>query len=546
MATSLRRRDFLRYGSLGGALALRPSGLTAEARGARSERAPEPGAAAFEFEEATLDGLQEGMQSGALTSRRLTQAYLARIEALDRQGPALHHVIEINPDALGIADALDAERRAKGPRGPLHGIPLLLKDNVDTADRTTTTAGSLALEGSVPPRDSFVAERLRAAGAVLLGKANLSEWANIRSNRSSSGWSARGGQTKNPYVLDRNPCGSSSGSGAAVSANLCAVAIGTETDGSIVCPSSANGIVGIKPTLGLVSRSGIIPIAHSQDTAGPMARSVRDAAILLAALTGVDPRDAATSDSRGHVAGDYASSLDPEGLNGARIGVARKLFGFHRMVDPVLEESLAEMKRRGAVLVDPADIPHLGEYDESELTVLLYELKADLNAYLASLGAEAPVKTLEDVIRFNEANAEREMPYFGQELFVRAQEKGPLTSAEYREALEKNRRLSRSEGLDAVMEQHKLDAIVAPTGGPAWLTDLVNGDHFGGGSSTAPAVAGYPNISVPAGFVFGLPVGLSFIGRAWSEPTLLKLAYGFEQATRNRRAPRFLPTAELG
>lgn len=541
------RRDFLRYGAVGGALAISGFPRGSDAGGPDPDlRERQDASAPFEFEEATIAALQERMQSGALTARGLTAAYLARIEALDRKGASLHSVIETNPDALAIAEALDAERKAKGPRGPLHGIPVLLKDNVDTADRTTTTAGSLALEGSIPLRDSVVAERLRAAGAVLLGKANLSEWANIRSSRSTSGWSARGGQARNPYVLDRNPCGSSSGSGAAVAANLCAVAIGTETDGSIVCPSSANGIVGVKPTLGLVSRSGIIPIAHSQDTAGPMVRSVRDAAILLGAVAGVDPRDSATSGSRGRAAADYTASLDRAGLQGARLGVARKLFGFHRAVDRVLEEALAEMKRRGAVLVDPADIPHLGEYDESELTVLLYELKADLNAYLAALGPKAKVRTLEDVIRFNDAHADREMPYFGQELFVKAQEKGPLTTPEYREALANNQRLARAEGLDAVMDQHRLDAVVAPTGGPAWITDLVNGDHFGGGSSTAPAVAGYPNVTVPAGFVFGLPVGISFIGRPWSEPTLLRLAYAFEQATNHRRPPRFLPTAELG
>jgi amidase len=531
--SSPTRRDFLRLGSMGGALALSRGG------------APLASPAAFEFEEATLEDLQRRMAAGTLTARRLTAAYLSRIAALDGKGPALHHVIETSPDALKVAEALDAERRAKGARGPLHGIPILLKDNVGTADKMTTTAGSLALAGSIPPRDATVARKLREAGAVLLGKANLSEWANIRSNRSSSGWSARGGQAKNPYVLDRNPCGSSSGSAAAVAANLCALAIGTETDGSIVCPSSANGIVGIKPTLGLVSRAGIIPIAHSQDTAGPMARTVRDAAVLLGALVGVDDRDLATAEAASRGGSDYTRFLDADGLRGARIGVVRKSFGFNPRVDRLMEDALAEMVRRGAVLVDPADIPHAGEYDDSELEVLLFELKADLAAYLQALGPAAPVKTLADVIAFNEAHRAEEMPYFGQELFVKAEEKGPLTTPAYRDALEKNQRLSRAEGLDAVMDQHRLDALVAPTGGPAWTTDLVNGDHFSGGSSTAPAVAGYPNVNVPVGNIYGLPVGISFIGRAWSESTLLKLAFAFEQATHFRRPPRFLPTVDL-
>ena len=543
MTKHIGRRDFLRYGAIGGAI-----GLAARATGRwRVEAAAKPGktaASAVALEEATIDSLQDQMKAGTLTARRLTQAYLDRIEALDRKGPALRSVIETNPEALAIADGFDAERKAKGPRGPLHGIPILLKDNLDTADRMTTTAGSLALAGSIPLRDSFVAERLREAGAVLLGKANLSEWANIRSSHSSSGWSGRGGQCRNPYALDRNPCGSSSGSGSAVSANLCAAAIGTETDGSIVCPSNANGLVGIKPTLGLVSRAGIIPIAHSQDTAGPMTRTVRDGAILLAAIAGVDPRDAATADA-GRAPKDYASFLDEAGLRGARIGVARKFFGFHAAVDRVMEGALAEMKRRGAELVDPADIPHTGEYDESELTVLLYELKADLNAYLGSLGPKAPVRTLADVIAFNEAHRTEEMPYFGQDLFIKAQEKGPLSDLAYVEALARNRRLAALEGIDAVMGKEKLDAIVAPTGGPAWMTDLVDGDHFGGGLSTPPAVAGYPHVTVPAGYVFGLPVGISFVGRAWSEPTLIKLAYAFEQATHARRAPRLLPNADL-
>jgi amidase len=529
------RRRFLRMGAAGVAASF----VTLRARPSWS--ADEAG---FEVEEASIDALQAAMTAGRASARAITQAYLDRIERLDRKGPTLRSVLETNPDALSIADALDAERKAKGPRGPLHGVPILLKDNIDTHDRLTTTAGSLALEGSIPLRDSFVAERLRAAGAVVLGKTNMSEWANIRSNKSSSGWSARGGQCRNPYVLDRNPCGSSSGSGAAVAASLCAAAVGSETDGSIVCPANANGLVGVKPTLGLVSRAGIIPIAHSQDTAGPMARSVRDAALLLGVLAGVDPRDAATAAAKGHLQPDYTRGLDANGLKGARIGVARKLTGFNRDVDRLFEEALGAMKAAGAVIVDPADIPHLGEYDATELEVLLYELKADLAVYLAGLGPGARVRSLADVIVFNEKNRDREMPCFGQELFVLAEKKGPLTDKAYVDALATNRRLSREEGLDAVLKQHRLDAIVAPTGGPAWLTDCATGDHFAGGSSTAAAVAGYPNVNVPCGSSFGLPVGLSFMGPAWSEAALLRIAFAYEQATKLRQPPRYL--ASLG
>jgi amidase len=504
-----------------------------------------PAPPTFELDEVTVGELQEGMRSGRFTAQSIAEKYLARIAAVDKQGPSVNSVIEVNPDALVIARDLDKERKEKGPRGPLHGVPVLLKDNIATADRMSTTAGSLAMIGARPRKDAFMTQKLRQAGAVILGKTNLSEWANIRSSHSTSGWSGRGGQTRNPYVLDRNPCGSSAGSGAAVAANLCALAIGTETDGSIVCPSSANGTVGIKPTVGLTSRAGIIPISHSQDGAGPMTRTVRDAAILLGALTGVDPDDPATAASAGKSHTDYTPFLDAKGLQGARIGVVRKYFGFHDAVDRLLDAALEAMKQQGAVLVDPADIESFGKLDEAELLVLTYELKADLNAYLAGLEPGAPVHTLKDIIEFNEKNREKEMPYFGQDLFLKAEAKGPLTSKEYMEAREKNRRLARQEGIDALMDKFRLDALVAPTGGPAWLTDMIDGDHFLGGSSTAAAVAGYPNINVPAGCVFGLPVGISFFGRAWSEPTLIKLAYAFEQATKFRKPPRFLPQAEL-
>ncbi len=541
------RRSFLKTALIGGtAAAMTPLYPALSAAREIASTSPSPGIKPFELDEITISDLQDGMNSGKFTARALVEKYSARIDEIDKQGPAINSVIEMNPDALAIADALDRERKAKGPRGPLHGIPVLIKDNIDTADKMMTTAGSLALVGSKPLQDSCVAQRLRAAGAVILGKTNLSEWANIRSSHSTSGWSGRGGLTKLPYALDRNPCGSSSGTGAAISANLCAVGIGTETDGSIVCPSSSNGLAGIKPTVGLVSRSGIIPISHTQDGAGPMCRTVRDAATLLGALTGVDPSDPATTASSGKSHSDYSQFCDPNGLKGARIGVARKYFGFNDAVDALMEQSLDAMKKQGATLIDPADIETFGKFDESELLVFLYELKADLNAYLLRLGPGAPVRTLKDVIEFNERNRQKEMPYFGQDLFLKAEAKGPLTEKAYTDAIEKNHQLARTEGIDALMDKYHLDAIVAPTGGPAWLTDLVNGDHVAGGSSNAAAVAGYPNINVTAGFISGLPVGISFFGRAWSEPTLIRLAFGFEQNTKARQAPRFLSTIGEG
>jgi amidase len=514
-----------------------------------AEPKPEVSAAppAFELEEATIRELQDGMKSGRFTARSIAEKYLERIGKVDRpgKGTGLNSIIELNPDALDVAQNLDRERRERGPRGPMHGIPVLIKDNIATADRMMTTAGSLALVGSRPPRDSFVARRLRESGAVILGKTNLSEWANIRSSHSTSGWSGRGGLTRNPYALDRNACGSSSGSGAAASANLCAAAVGTETDGSVVCPSSVNGLVGIKPSVGLVSRSGIIPISHTQDTAGPMARTVEDAAILLGALAGIDPDDSASAAGQGRAESDYTRFLDPKGLSGARIGVARKFFGINDAVDQLMEGALAVLKGHGAILIDPADIPSFGKFGDSEFEVLLYELKADLNRYLDGLGPGAPVHTLAEIIAFNEKNRDREMPYFGQDIFIKAEAKGPLTEKAYLDALANDVKQSRTEGIDAVMDKFQLDALVAPTSGPAWITDLIDGDHDSGGSSTPAAVAGYPNINVPAGFVHGLPVGISFFGRAYSEPILIRTAYAFEQATRFRRAPQLLPTIDL-
>jgi amidase len=501
------------------------------------------GAVGVELEEATVAELQDAMSAGRASSRALVEGYLARIARLD---PALRSVLEVNPDALDAADRLDRERKDGITRGPLHGIPVILKDNVATGDSMETTVGSLALSGNRAPRDAFLVARLREAGAVILGKANLSEWANMRSSQSSSGWSGRGGQTRNPYALDRTPCGSSSGTAVAVAASLAAVGVGTETDGSIVCPSAATGLVGLKPTVGLVSRTGIAPVSLTQDTAGPMTRTVADAAVLLTALAGPDPADPATRAARENARPDYRRFLDPDGLRGARIGVARrKVYGSSPSADRIFDAAVEEMRRRGAVIVDPADIPHLGEYDDAEMEVLLHELKAGIDAWLPEWAPGARVTTLADVIALNEARRDEEMPFFGQDLLVKAQAKGPINSPAYRKALETCRRLSRTQGLDALFARHRLDAVVAPTGGPAWTIDLVNGDHFVEGSSTPAAVAGYPSITVPAGQAFGLPVGVSFIGKAWDEGKLLRLAYGFEQATRKRRPPRFLPTADL-
>ncbi|HEV7516297.1 MAG TPA: amidase [Thermoanaerobaculia bacterium] len=542
---AVSRRGFLRLGALASAAGMAGASVAGTALlSPPAAGAEDPGPS--DFNEATIAQLQTLMARGQLRSLNLVDYYLQRIHDLDKRGPKVNSVIELNPDARSIAAALDRERHSKGPRGPLHGIPVLLKANIDTGDKMQTTAGSLALVGAPAAQDATVAARLRAAGAVILGKTNLSEWANFRGFQSSSGWSGVGGQTNNPYSLDRNPCGSSSGSGASVAANFCAGGLGTETDGSIVCPANANGVVGIKPTLGLTSRAGVIPISHNQDVVGPHARTVADAAAILSALVGVDPRDPATAGSAGKFSTDYTQFLDPNGLRGARIGIPRMVYtGYSPEADAILEEAIAALKAAGAVVVDPADLPSANDLntDPSETNILLYDFKRDLNAYLATRKG-IPVKTLADVIAFNKAHADKELQFFGQELLEIA-ESDPVSTADYNASLIQAHKLARDQGIDAVMNAHNLDALLTLTGSPAWTTDLINGDHFLGASSTPAAVAGYPNINVPAGSIYSLPVGVSIFGRAWSEAKLIKIAYAFEQTLRARKAPQFLPTSPI-
>ncbi len=518
----------------------------------RAEAVPAPaspvaagGTTSFSVEEATVADLQHRMEQGSETARSIATAYLDRIDRLDRSGPTMNSVIEVNPEALEIADALDKERQEKGPRGPLHGIPVLIKDNIDTADRMKTTAGSLALDSPQsprPPRDAFLVERLRAAGAVILGKTNLSEWANFRSTRSTSGWSGRGGQTRNPYALDRSPSGSSSGTGAAIAASFAAVGVGTETDGSVVSPSSVQALVGIKPTVGLVSRAGVVPIAASQDTAGPMCRTVTDAAILLTALAGKDPRDPATAAAEGIA--DYAHGLDADALAGARIGVVRTQgFGKNPAVDAIFDGAVAAIKKLGATVIDPVDLAWSKEIEDAEYEVLLYEFKDGMAKYLAERGG--PMKSLADLIAWNDAHRDKESLWFGQEIFTAAQAKGPLTDEAYTKARQLCVDGARTKGLEATLAADRLDAIVTPTNGFAWLIDWVNGDAYTGGSSSVAAVAATPSITVPAGFTFGLPVGISFSGPAWSEAKLIRYAYAFEQGTKARRPPTFKPSADF-
>ena len=529
----MKRREFL----AGCAAAAAAAQSACEYVPASSSAASAP--PAFELDELSITELGSGLAKGRWTSERLVNLYLARIDAIDRNGPQLGAVLALNPDAASIARKLDEERKSGRVRGPLHGAPILIKDNIETRDPVATTGGSLALADWKAPQDAFVAARLRAAGAIVLGKTNLSEWANFRSTHSTSGWSGRGGQTKNPYALDRNPSGSSSGSGAAVSANLCAGAMGSETDGSVTAPASVNGLCGLKPTVGLVSRSGIIPISASQDTAGPMARTVRDVAILLTAMTGIDSGDPGTAASQGKAAGDYTKFLDPHGLRGARLGIARKFFANNAEMDAFLNGCVDALKKAGAEVIDPADLATHGQLDAPEGLVLRYEFKDGINRYLARTPASMPARTLQDLIAFNEKNREREMPFFGQELFIQSQATGTLSDTAYIKARADCVRLARQEGIDALLAQYKLDAIVSLTSGPACFIDHVNGDQDTGGCTTPAAVAGYPHITVPAGFYKGLPIGLSFFGPAWSEPTLFKLAFAWEQQMNARRKPGF-------
>jgi amidase len=530
----MKRRAFL-GAALAGAVASQTACQYVPGAPASASATP----ADFELDEVSLADLAAGLERGKWTSERLVQLYLARIQAVDRSGPNLGAVLALNPDAAVIAAQLDRERKNNRLRGPLHGIPILVKDNIETRDPIATTAGSLALSDWRSPQDASVASRLRAAGAIILGKTNLSEWANYRSTHSTSGWSGRGGQTKNPYALDRNPSGSSSGSGAGTAANLCAAAIGTETDGSVTAPSSINGIAGLKPTVGLVSRSGIVPISASQDTAGPMARTVRDVAILLSAMAGADAQDPATAASQGMTSSDYTRFLDPHGLRGARLGIARKFFESNALLDAFLNGCVDALKKAGAEVIDPADLATHGQIEAPEQQVLLYEFKDGLNRYLTRLPSASPARTLQDLIAYNQKNRDREMPFFAQELFIQSEAKGPLTDAAYLKARADCVRLSRQEGIDALLAKHKLDAIVTLTSGPACFIDHVNGDQDTGGCTTPAAVAGYPHITVPAGFFSGLPIGLSFFGAAWSEPTLIKLAYAWERQMNARRKPGF-------
>ena len=535
----MKRRHFLSLSAIATTM-LTGFGISAcKSNNSTEEKSKQPDFNSFPYNEKGIEELQQLMQEGAISCEELVIAFLDRIDKIDKNGPGLNAVIDINPDALPLARQLDEERKSGQLRGALHGIPIMLKDNIDTADKMMTTAGSYALEGNFAAEDAFIVKQLRKSGALILGKTNLSEWANFRSTRSSSGWSGRGGQTHNPYVIDRSPCGSSSGSGVAVAANLCVAAIGTETDGSIVCPSGHNGIVGIKPTLGMVSRSGIIPIAHSQDTAGPMAKSVRDAAVLLGAITGIDNKDEISVNDNNYPI-DYTENLKKDALKGKRIGIIRKLMGFHAEVDKIIEQAIEDIKFAGAEVID-VELENLHKYGDEEYQVLLYEFKNYLNKYLESCKFPI-VKSLDDIIKFNELYSDLEMPWFGQEIFEMANKKGDLNEKEYKNALAKCKKLAGEMGIDYTLKKYSIDALIAPTNGPAWNIDLINGDNYGGGSSQPAAVSGYPNITVPAGFIHSLPIGISFFAEAFSEKKLIELAYSYEQNTLHRRPPEYYST----